>query len=454
MMDNGKKLLRGILAAALVVSIAAVSIKVTARPPEPPKPKRIPVRFWHMWTGEWTPVMNRVVDEFNKSQDKYEVIPLLVPSESGSSNNASSKFLLSVAGGDPPDCMAQWSQAMSAWAQDGILEPIDPLMSAADKQAYAKCYPVVRKNGWYKGHLYGLVTAFDVYACYYRADHFRQAGLDPDRFPSTLEDLIADGRKLDRYDDQHTLVRMGYMPETFTNYAPAYGGEFYDPAAGKILVDTPENLRALTSLVNARNVVGNDRVVRFEAGLNSGDAGNWPFIGGQVSVQLDGEWRVQQIAQFAPGLDYRIAPLPPPAGGKKLSSFSMVDYLTIPKGAKHPEGAWEFMKFWAGLADPERAAKYKVWFGWLPSSPEMANAPAFKQFVHQYPQFRTFMDLAASDNIEATPPVPLQVYWADRVQAADDLAMRGTLPPRQALDRLQQELDREAARRKELGYEE
>jgi len=39
------------------------------------------------------------------------------------------------------------------------------------------------------------------------------------------------------------------------------------------------------------------------------------------------------------------------------------------------------------------------------------------------------------------------------VQAADDLAMHGSLTPKQALDRLQQDLDRATARRKELGYE-
>jgi multiple sugar transport system substrate-binding protein len=443
------------IAVAGVAVVTAVAIKVTARPPAPPPvQKRIPVRFWHMWTGEWTPVMNRVVDEFNKSQDKYEVIPLLVPSESGNSNNASSKFLLSVAGGDPPDCMAQWSQAMSAWAQDGILQPLDPLMSAQDKAAYAKCYPVVRNNGWYKGHLYGMVTAFDVYACYYRKDQFRQAGLDADRFPTTLDELTADGQKLDKFDARHDLTREGFVPETFTDYMGAFGGTLYDPRTGQVVVDTPENRRAMQYLFDVRRREGIDQVIRFDSSLNSGDAGNWPFIGGKMSVALDGEWRVQQIAKYAPNLDYGIGLLPPPTGGKPLSSFSMIDYMTIPAGAKHPEGAWEFIKFWTGLCNAQRAAKYKIWFGWLPTSPEMAQAPAFKDFLRQYPQYKTFMSLAASDNIVSTPPVPSQVYLMDRVQAADDLVMHGKETPKQALDGVEADLKGEIARRKELGYDE
>lgn len=443
------RILGGVAAGALLV---AACVNLFAQPPKP-KHHRIPVIFWHMWTGEWTSKMDDVVDEFNKSQDKYEVIPLLIPPD-GFTGETSSKFLMSVAGGDPPDVMAQWAQAISGWAQDGILQPLDPLMSPEDRQAYAQCYPVVRKNGWYNGHLYGMVTAFDVYACYYRLDDFQQAGLDPDRFPSTLEDLIATGRKLDKYDSQHNLVRVGFLPQTFTNYVGAYGGGFYDPSTGTTPVDTPQNLEAMTTLVDASKQLGIDKVIRFNSSLNSGDAGNWPFIGDQMSITLDGEWRVEQLADYAPHLQYRIAPLPPPAkGGKPLSSFSMIDYLTIPKGAKNPEGAWEFIKFWSGLDHPERAAKYKAWFCWLPSSPAMAASPEYQKFLHKYPQYQTFVKLAASDNIVATPPVPYQLFLMDRIQDADDYAMRGAISPGAALKRVDAQVKQELNRRKELGYE-
>ena len=43
-------------------------------------PNRIPVRFWHMWSAEWKDVVDRIVDRYNRSQDKYEVIALSVPS--------------------------------------------------------------------------------------------------------------------------------------------------------------------------------------------------------------------------------------------------------------------------------------------------------------------------------------------------------------------------------------
>ena len=411
---------------------------------------RIPVYYWHMWSGEWQPAMNRVVDDFNKSQTKYQVIPLQIPYAS-----ADSKFLLATAGGDPPDVMAQWTQAISTWSQDGILQPLDTRMTAAERQRFFhETYPVIHDNGLYKGHLYGMVMGVDVYACYYRADQFRQAGLDPDHFPATLEELSADARKLDRSDAGGRLTRVGFLPQDFTHFAPAFGGGFYDPATGEVQLKTTPNLRAMSYILDTSRQLGMDRVLRFNAGLKPQNGASWPFIDGSFSIALDGEWRVQQLAKFAPGLDYRVAPLPPPRGGKPLSSFSVTNFLTIPVGAKHSEGAWEFIKFWAGLDHPEQAAKYNVSFGWLPTSPQMAQSPDYQAFLRRYPQYRAFVRLAASPNLVTTPPVPYQTYLMDRITSADEMASRGTLTPEEALSHLEADVAQERARRKELGSDE
>src|SRR5262245_38391223 len=97
---RGVTLPQVLLAAA---AVAAVAWLAWPRPPRRAYPGRIPVRFWHMWTAESEQVVERIVDRFNRSQDRYEVIPLSIPSR-----GADTKFLLSVVGGDPPDCMAEW----------------------------------------------------------------------------------------------------------------------------------------------------------------------------------------------------------------------------------------------------------------------------------------------------------------------------------------------------------
>ncbi len=414
--------------------------------------RRIPVYYWHMWAAQWRPVMTHVVDEFNRSQDKYEVIPLQVPTPP----EGDQKFLLATAGGDPPDVMAQWTPAISAWAQAGSLRPLDTRMTPAERRYFLHdTFPAMHKNGWYKGHLYGLVVNFDVYACYYKPQEWRKAGLDPDRFPATLEELVATGTKLNRTDASGRLTRLGFLPALWTNYLPAFGGSLYDPATGQVRLDTPPNLAALTFITQTHQQIGFDKVQRFTAGLGSQQGASWPFITDQQAIVLDGEWRVKQMAEYAPDLDYRVALLPPAAsGGIPQASYSAASYLTIPVGAKHAAGAWEFIKFWSGLNDPARAAAFNVSFGWLPNSPQMAASPTYQAYLRRFPQYQTFVTLAASPNIVTLPPVPDAVYLQDRIAADDDLAERGTLSPAKTLRLLQSEVGRQQKQRRELGYEE
>jgi len=406
------------------------------------------VRLWHLLSAEWLEPVQRAVNRFNESQGRYEVTPLLLPS-----GESDSKLLISAAGGDPPDVMLVWSQITSAWASANIIQPLDPFMSAAEKQLLlTNAYPVVARSGWDHGKLYGLTHGFDLFVIYYRPDIFRSVGLDPDRFPETLEEMTAIGEKMNTFDSTGSLTRVGYLPQTFQYHVPLFGGKLYDAQSGKVTLNTPENLRALQYIVDARSKLGLDKVLRFQSGLPTDSGAAWPFISGSYGMTMDGEWRVEQLRRYAPQLEYRTIPVPPPRGGKSLASFSMVNYLVIPKQAREPEGAWTFMKFWTGLENPERAAEFFPWYGWMPVLQRSENTKVYQNWLKTVPQYRTFLKVAKSDNIVTTPPVPYQTYLMDRITYFDQLAMRGTLTPKQALINLEQDIEAELVRRKGLGY--
>ena len=412
-------------------------------------PDRIPVRFWHMWTAEWKLVVEQIVDRFNESQDTYEVIPLSIPGTA-----ADSKFLLAVAGGDPPDVMAQWNQVIPKWAESRLLVPLNELLSPEQWQEFQQTtYPAALKIGAYKGNLYGVTTGLDVYACFARVTDLREVGLDPDRVPETLEELVQWGQKLHKFTPEGSLTRIGFLPTDLKTYAPAFGGGFYDWTEGKVTLNTPANLRALAFLVDERKKLGFDNVIRFESGLTTGVANaQWPFIGGAYSITVDGQWRVEQIAKFAPELDYITFPIPPPEGGRKNAGWANGNFMVIPQGAKQVQGAWEFIKFWSGIENPERAAEFYTWGAWLPMNPAIAEAPKYKEFVAKNPQFTTFLDMLPSENLHPTPPVPYQVYLWDRITQADSAALRASLTPQAALERLETEIANEMAARAKFGY--
>jgi len=55
---------------------------------------------------------------------------------------------------------------------------------------------------------------------------------------------------------------------------------------------------------------------------------------------------VEEIKQYAPNLDYGISYIPAPPDGERHSSWIGGWCLAIPKGSRHPEAAWRFIK-WA-----------------------------------------------------------------------------------------------------------
>lgn len=438
-------------AARLVIALAVVVGVAWFAMPAPVArqfPERIPVRFWHQWTGERQPLIEAIVAEFNRSQTTYELLSLSVPG-----TVSDQKLMLAIAGGDPPDVMTQWSPTVGTWAADGLLQPLDDRLSAEDlRRLRDDAFPICLKAAYCHGHLYGIPIGLNTFACYYRPDLVRAAGLDPDRFPETLEDLVEWGRRLDRIDAQGRIERIGFLPARLSVIAPLYGGGFSPRPDGGLTILSEGNERALEFISAAYRHYGYDRLVQFRSTLNTGSlAVEWPFVSGLYPITLDGQWRVEQLATYAPEVVYRCAPLPPPRAGGVKAGFGTVNLAFIPVGAKQPAGAIAFMRFWSGLEDPLRVGAFNASGGWLPPLRTTIPSPEFQEFVRRYPQFQTFIDLIARPDLEPVPPVAYQVFFNSRVWQAEDRVVRGDQTPAEALRQLEEEVERERGRRSRLS---
>jgi len=411
-------------------------------------PQRIPVRFWHMWSAEWKTVVDRIVDRYNKSQDKFEVIALSVP------GGADTKFILGAMGGDPPDVMAQWNAVIPTWAESNMLTPFEELMSPSERTLFERdSYPIVRRVGQYKGKTYGFPIGLQVKGVFYLPKAFKEAGIN--QFPKTWEELIAVSERLTQRDSKGNITRLGFMPGSWPETAPLFGGGMYDFKLGRLDISNSKNLETIQCLVALRKRDGYDQIQRFQSGLNTSSfGGGWPFIGGAYAAAVDGPWRVEQIAKYAPDLDYATALVPPPKGGVAGAGLGGGNFMIIPRSASHKEGAWDFVKYWSGLTDPLTAAEFYVWGGWLPPSDAVAHAPIYEEYIRKHPQFGTFVRAIGSPNVQAQPPVAYQVFVNDAAGKIEDGALRGEISPGQAVEQLQKSVDKEIARRKRLGYDE
>jgi multiple sugar transport system substrate-binding protein len=296
-----------------------------------------------------------------------------------------------------------------------------------------------------------MTIGLNTFGLYYQPKRLREIGYTEETLPDNLEALTELARQLDRVDEDGNVMRIGFLPNRIILMAALFGGGFKVLSDGSISIYTEENIRGLEYIVDAYKHYGFERVVHFRSSLNNGGlATEWPFVSGQYPIALDGQWRVEQLAHYAPDVEYRTALVPAPRGGTPGAGYVSVNLAFIPIGAKQPEGAMAFIRFWSGLERPDRAAKFLTNGGWLPMRRAIAEAPAYREFIEQNPQFQVFVNQLTSPNLLPLPAVPYQVFFFSQLQYTEDRAVRGITSAREALKDLERVVNQERARRERI----
>jgi multiple sugar transport system substrate-binding protein len=98
--------------------------------------------------------------------------------------------------------------------------------------------------------------------------------------------------------------------------------------------------------------------------------------------------------------------------------------VVIPQGAKNPDGAWEFMKWFAGT---EGQRQYSESSAHLPTVKELSEDESLFDESHKF--FRELLDVAHS-----RPPLPVGALYWDELTAAQEAVVLNQKQPREALE--------------------
>lgn len=229
------------------------------------------------------------------------------------------KLLTAFGGGTPPDVFKIGHWSFPSHAKKERLAPIDPrAFGVPDAAAVLSRYePGTVSPLSYRDQAYGVPIDLNPAMLYYRRDRFEQAGLDPDKPPTTWEELARHSARLTSADGRRVGLQWSYGdPQwalmTLTALIGGAGGELVDAGGTRASLDTEHGVRALEYFAG----IGNPRLSNPLGALGL-------FYSGEAAMVVSGAFLGPALEKLGehplkPGKDYGVAPMPRWEGGKAV----------------------------------------------------------------------------------------------------------------------------------------
>ncbi|MCD6384352.1 ABC transporter substrate-binding protein [Candidatus Sumerlaeota bacterium] len=371
------------------------------------------ITFWHIWGAKYAQrAMNKIVEQYNQQNPGVKVVPLVVPfSETGAFIQ---KVLTAIAGGTPPDVLT--FSGVPVLAGKNALLPLDGYIKRDNFDLHNFLRYRVKVASW-GGHQYGIPFSTSANSLlFYNKDLFREVGLDPERPPRTWKELEETAKKLTIIKNGK-IERLGFVPNWGQGWLYVWtwanGGEVLAEDNRTLLIDQPEGIEALEWMVRfADDICGGTKAIaafgeRFQ-GLEQG-----PLYTGKIAMLVTGSWDFRSIKLYAPDTDFGVALLPHSEKGKHITSCGGFSFC-IPRGVRHPEEAWKFIKY---------ITSKEIQLQWAKETDEMPTRPACwtDEYFTKDPKWQVAIE--AMKNAHPFPEVPFgaelwQYLNIDAVQQA------------------------------------
>lgn len=376
--------------------------------PAAEKPKeKVEITFWHVWAEKDSGPIEATVEAFNKSQDRITVKVL--------GNQDATKQLTAISGGNPPDVALTYWNNVGPWADAGAVLELDEYIKT-DKFDTSAVIPAALDRMKVRDKIYGMpFTMSMANTLMYNKKSFQEAGLT--KPPEDLDELMEYAKKLTKKDASGNLTNMGFLPDypwiDNVFWPLIFGGSWVDESTGKVTPNRKENVDAIDYQAKFYKEFGVDAIGKFKAGLGKRGTPQDPLLTGQLAMMIG--WEYNFPDERKPDGPIGIAPFPYPKGKPELKGAGLVGprAVFIPKKAKHPKEAWEFMKYLMSVdAQVDFVTRSKV----VPTLYAALDDPRLRK-NEQLSTMWDFYERAKSKNLQGFPN---NVYINEYLQALSE----------------------------------
>lgn len=349
--------------------------------------------YWQYFYETKKNTVDTLIEMFEAENPDIKVIHQTFPYEQYNTKVASS-----VPSGEGPNVINLYYGWLPTYIDSGYLQPL-PSGTFSNQVIESEFFPLVAAAK-FDGSYYALPTAVRSLALFWNKDLFKAAGLNPDRPPETVEELVSYAKKLTKTDANGNYLQTGMTMELRAQLhhwlrevlIRQYGGTPYNEDGTKVTYNSKAGYDAFKFFVelNTKEHIGmpnfmTDDVTAFKSGM--------------MGMTIDGSFRLGTLDAID-SLNYAVTELPSMNGKRYNFASFWANGITSFTSGKELEASVKFLEF---LTSNTAMTMWLENVGELPAKQALAmtdefrNNPKYGPFIRglEYANATKFIDESA-----------------------------------------------------------
>ena len=386
--------------------------------------KPVEITMWHSMPQANGTTLEKLTDQFNSSQSAVKVTLV----NQITYDDTFAKYKAGLSSGDLPDVVQLQSSD-----QQQMIDTRTPVPAGAcakaDNYSFSDFLPRVMSYFTVKGTVYAMPFNTSGQVLIYNTQAFQKAGLDPNKPPSTLDELRQAAEKLKTsgavkgapmglklspgdFEQWRAIANKLFVNSSNGRKARATKAVFNDPTGRELFAWMSQMVKDGLAETNPDSGAS-----QFDNLLGIGNGNHAMSI--DTSASLGTITQVLSTGQY-PDVTIGVGPMPGPSGKGGVAVQGGALWIVNKSSAAKQAAAWQFLKF---LDSPASQATWAVGTGYLPIVKKAAASTEVKDFWAKNPGYQVAYDqLLSGVNSAATAGSVIGPYKAvsDAIKDAEN----------------------------------
>nr|WP_296957022.1 ABC transporter substrate-binding protein [uncultured Mediterraneibacter sp.] len=337
---------------------------------------KVEVDFWYSGGKTAVNVVQDIVDEFNESQDKYEV----KTTTQADYTETYEKLQAGIAGNNAPDMALLDVDKSRNLSEKNLIEDLSSYVEADTDFNADDFLPVFYNQGKDEnGKLFALPAYGTTQVLYYNVEAFKNAGIDPESI-KTWQDLADAAKKMTSTDGSFIGWEPMWGYANLVDASLSNGASLLSEDGKTCLINSKEWVDVWESF---RTWIHDDKIMK----VNSGGQGweYWYTTIDDVLQNKAGGYTGSSGDQA--DLDFSIVQAMEQPGFNDNASAPTADALQLvmlqQSSDEEKQGAFEFMKYFTSA---ESQAQWSMSTGYIPVRESTQEVQEYKDYTEKNPQ--------------------------------------------------------------------